>query len=180
MRLLLAVLCFWVSATAALAERRVALVIGNSAYHSAPQLKNPVGDARAVELALGRLGFEVLLGTDLDIDAMRSLLRAFGLAAEGADLAVFFYAGHGLQVAGHNYLIPVDAVLERESDLDFAAIDLQLVLKQLELASGNSVILLDACRDNPFETRLSRAMGAARSTAALGRGLAPVELWAAP
>ena len=175
MRLLLAVLCFWVSATAALAERRVALVIGNSAYHSAPQLKNPVGDARAVESALGRLGFEVLLGTDLDIDAMRSLLRAFGLAAEGADLAVFFYAGHGLQVAGHNYLIPVDAVLERESDLDFAAIDLQLVLKQLELASGNSVILLDACRDNPFETRLSRAMGAARSTAALGRGLAPVE-----
>ena len=175
MRLLLAILCLWVSATAALAERRVALVIGNSAYASAPQLKNPVSDALAVEAALGRMGFEVLLGTDLDIDAMRDLLREFGLAADGADLALFFYAGHGLQVAGRNYLIPIDAELERESDLDFAAIDLQLVLKQLELASGNSVILLDACRDNPFETRLSRAMGAARSTAVLARGLAPVE-----
>jgi uncharacterized caspase-like protein len=160
--------------TAAFAERRVALVIGNSAYVHAPALQNPVNDATAISAALERLGFQVQLGTDLDITGMRDTLRRFSLSAEGADLALFFYAGHGLQVAGNNYLLPVDALLEREGDLDFAAIELGLVLKQLELASGHSVILLDACRDNPFETRLSRSMGT-RSTGALGRGLAPVD-----
>ncbi len=175
MKALIFCLCLWMGATAAVAEGRTALVIGNADYLSAPTLANPVNDARAIAAALGRLGFEVFLGTDLDTEAMRRLIRDFSNAAETSDLALFFYAGHGIQVAGRNYLIPTDAVLERESDLDFAAVDLQIVLRQLELAGGHSIILLDACRDNPFETRLSRAMGAARSSAALGRGLAQVE-----
>jgi uncharacterized caspase-like protein len=89
--------------TAAFAERRVALVIGNSAYAHAPALQNPVNDATAISAALERLGFQVQLGTDLDITGMRDTLRRFSLSAEGADLALFFYAGHGLQVAGNNY-----------------------------------------------------------------------------
>ena len=157
------------------AETRVALVIGNSAYTQVPALPNPKNDAAAISTALDRLGFTVLTGLDQSISEMRDLIRAFSEQAEGADLALFFYAGHGLQVAGNNYLLPVDAALERERDLDFAAIDLQLVLRQLEESAKNSVILLDACRDNPFETALTRSMGNTRSAVALGRGLAPVE-----
>jgi formylglycine-generating enzyme required for sulfatase activity len=171
---LLGLLLWFLVAFPAMAER-VALVIGNSAYVHAPTLKNPVNDAQDVAEALNRLGFVVHLGTDLGTDAMRGLLRDFSRDAEGAELALFFYAGHGLQVDGRNFLIPVDAVIERESDLDFAAIELQLVLKQLERSSAHSIILLDACRDNPFETALARTMGAARSIGALGRGLAPVD-----
>lgn len=171
---LLGLLVWSLASFPALAER-VALVIGNSAYVHAPTLKNPVNDARDVAEALKRLGFAVHLGTDLGTDAMRELLRDFSRDAEGAELALFFYAGHGLQVDGRNFLVPVDAALERESDLDFAAVELQLVLRQLERSSAHSIILLDACRDNPFETALARSMGAARSTGALGRGLAPVD-----
>lgn len=171
---LLGLLLWTLAALPALAER-VALVIGNSAYLHAPALKNPVNDAKDVADALTRLGFAVHLGTDLGTDAMRSLLRSFSRDAEGAELALFFYAGHGLQVDGRNFLIPVDAGIERESDLDFAAVELQLVLKQLERSTAHSIILLDACRDNPFETALARSMGTARSTGALGRGLAPVD-----
>ena len=163
------------SCLAGISETRVALIIGNSDYSAAPRLENPVNDAQAIGTSLERLGFDVMLGTDQDIDEMRALLREFSIRAEGSDLAVFFYAGHGLQVAGHNYLVPTDASLERESDLDFLTIDLQLVLNQLERASKNSIVLLDACRDNPFETKLSRSMGAARSSSALSKGLAPVE-----
>jgi len=168
-------LTFLFSASTAQAERRVALVVGNASYAATTPLANPGNDATAVSAALARLGFEVLLGIDKDTAGLRALIRDFSAAADGADLALFYYAGHGLQVGGRNYLIPVDAALEREADLDFAAIDLQLVLRQMERGAKNSIVLLDACRDNPFETQLSRSMGATRSSALLGRGLAPVE-----
>ena len=159
----------------AAAERRVALVIGNAAYVHAPVLDNPVHDARALASALARLGFEVLTGLDQTADQMRSTLRAFSAALERADVALFFYAGHGIQLGGRNHLIPVDADITREADVDFATLELDLILAQMERAAATRIVLLDACRNNPFETRLTRAMGQSRSATHLGRGLAPVD-----
>jgi uncharacterized caspase-like protein/peptidoglycan hydrolase-like protein with peptidoglycan-binding domain len=159
----------------AAAERRVALVIGNGAYTSVPTLANPRSDAEAMAAALRRVGFEVELGTDLDLQAMRRTVQAFARALEGADVALFFYAGHGMQVYGQNYLLPVDAVLETEADLDFAAFPARLVMSQMERWPSVKIVMLDACRDNPFETALSRSMGATRAASALSRGLAPIE-----
>ena len=173
--LIICCLLFMLSAVHARADRRVALVVGNSDYSSAPALANPTNDATAIGAALERLGFSVSLGLDQTNSEFRDLIYQFSRQAEGAELALFFYAGHGIQVAGRNYLLPVDATVESETDLDFAAVDLQLVLKQLERSARNSIVLPDACRDNPFETALSRSMGATRSATALSRGLARVE-----
>ena len=159
----------------AAAERRVALVIGNGAYTSVPALANPRADAEAMAATLRRVGFEVELGTDLDLQAMRRTVQTFARALEGADVALFFYAGHGMQVYGQNYLLPVDAVLETEADLDFAAFPARLVMSQMERWPSVKIVILDACRDNPFETALSRSMGATRAASALSRGLAPIE-----
>ncbi len=156
------------------AAKRVALVIGNASYQAATNLRNPVNDATAISGSLKRLGFEVLQGTDLDIAAMRQLIRDFGRSANGAEIALFFYAGHGVQVDGRNYLLPVDAALSSESDLDFAAIEADLVMRQMDQGSTTKLVLLDACRDNPFEQALSRSMGSTRSATALGRGLARI------
>ncbi|WP_165905318.1 SUMF1/EgtB/PvdO family nonheme iron enzyme [Rhodovulum euryhalinum] len=169
------ILILVLTALPGLADRRVALVIGNGAYETAPGLPNPANDARAIAAALEAIGFEVERGLDLDGEGMRARIRAFGRRAEGADLALFFYAGHGIQMAGRNFLIPTDAALEREGDLDLYAMPLDLVIAEMERSAKTNVVLLDACRDNPFETQLARAMGRARSSAMLGRGLAPVE-----
>ena len=158
-----------------MAEKRVALVIGNAAYQNATPLRNPVNDASALGASLERLGFQVHLGTDLDLAEMRALIRDFGVAARDADMGLFFYAGHGLQVAGRNYLLPVDATLESETDLDFSAVDSALVQRQLDRGPQTKLLFLDACRDNPFSTTLARSMGATRSANALGRGLARIE-----
>lgn len=162
-------------AVPALADRRVALIIGNGAYHDAPSLDNPVRDSEAVRGALIRLGFEVTMARDATADQMRTAVRDFAVALEGAELALFFYAGHGIQLNGVNYLIPVDAVVEREADVDLATIPLDLILAQMDRSASTRVVLLDACRNNPFETRLTRTLGQARSASALGRGLATVE-----
>ncbi|TCM85198.1 SUMF1/EgtB/PvdO family nonheme iron enzyme [Rhodovulum steppense] len=175
MRIIVGIVILFLAALPGRAERRVALVVGNGAYAMAPALPNPGNDAEAVAAALERIGFEVERGLDLDGAAMRARIRDFGRQAEGADLALFFYAGHGIQMAGRNYLIPTDAALEREGDLDLYAMPLDLVIAEMERSAKTNIVLLDACRDNPFETQLSRAMGQARSTALLGRGLAPVE-----
>ena len=174
MRVLLCILLLVASALPAWAEKRVALVIGNSAYTDAPALKNPTSDATEVAAALRRLDFDVIDGTDLDIGTMRARIREFSRRIEGADLALFFYAGHGVQVAGQNYLLPTDAVVERESDLDFSTVNVDLVIRQMERAAKTKIVLLDSCRDNPFETALTRSMGATRSSKALSRGLAPI------
>ena len=154
------------------AETRVALVIGNSAYQAAPALTNPLNDARDMSTALKAAGFTVVEALDADRRKFDGALRAFADQLGKADVAVFFYAGHGMQVGQQNYLIPVDAKLERERDLEFEAVQLDFVLRQLEIdrEGKTTIVFLDACRDNPFARNLSRSMGT-RGTS-VGRGLA--------
>jgi hypothetical protein len=157
---------------AAHAERRVALVIGNSSYQNTAELKNSTNDAADVAAALRRLGFDVSEGSNLDKRAMEHTIRDFGVKLGGADVALFFYAGHGLQVGGQNFLLPTDARLASEGDVDFEALPLVLVLKQMEREAKTSVVLLDACRDNPLAKNLARSMGTRSSQ--VGQGLAEV------
>lgn len=175
---LLAAALLWTSAAGAAVnadgERRVALVIGNSAYRAAPALPNPVRDADAMAASLERLGFDVTKGNDLDRAELVQIIREFAAKLPGSNVAMVFYAGHGLQVEGHNYLIPVDAELDEEMDLDFEATSLDLVLRQMEREQRVNLVFLDACRDNPLAQNLARSMGTARSTA-VGRGLALVD-----
>ncbi len=154
------------------AAQRVALVIGNSAYRKVPQLPNPVRDAKALAEKLRGLGFAVTTKTDLDYDGMRKAFRAFSRRAAGADVAVVFYAGHGMEAGGVNYLIPVDAELKNVSDLDFEAISLNKALKVTQGARKLRLVLLDACRNNPFVRKMKQYAGRTRS---IGRGLARVE-----
>ena len=156
------------------AGRRVALVIGNGAYVNAGSLPNPPNDGREMAEALRRVGFEVMEGIDLDRQAMEQVVRSFARTIRGSDVALLFYAGHGLQVAGVNYLVPIDATLEHEADLPFEAFNLDVVLHQMEQGERTNLIFLDACRDNPLARSLARSMGATRS-AVVGRGLARIE-----
>jgi Caspase domain len=167
-----ALMALW-QPTAARAEKRVALVIGNSAYRNTGELRNPSNDAADMAAALTRLGFLVTDGRDLDKRAMERSIRQFGLALEGADVALFFYAGHGIQVGGQNHLIPIDARLASEGDVDFETLPLSLVLKQMEREAKTSLVLLDACRDNPLVRNLARTMGTRAVT--VGTGLAEVK-----
>ena len=160
-------------ATPAFADNRVALVIGNSAYKNAPALKNPANDAADMADALQRLGFEVIRGVDLDYMGMRTTVRRFSEKLPSAKVALLFYAGHGLQVAGKNYLVPVDAQIETQADLDFGTIDLDLVLRGMEADTRTNIIFLDACRDNPLAASLTRRLGT--RSGAVSRGLAQVE-----
>ena len=162
-----------VIATPAFADNRVALVIGNSAYKHAPALKNPANDAADMADALQRLGFEVIRGVDLDYMGMRTTVRRFSEKLPSAKVALLFYAGHGLQVAGKNYLVPVDAQIETQADLDFGTIDLDLVLRGMEADTRTNIIFLDACRDNPLAASLTRRLGT--RSGAVSRGLAQVE-----
>jgi uncharacterized caspase-like protein len=155
----------------AAAEKRVALVIGNSAYQHTAPLKNPSNDASDFAEKLRQLGFEVIDGTDLSKGEMEQRIRTFADKLVGADVGLFFYAGHGLQVDGRNFLAPVDAKLKSDTDLDFEAVELNLVLKQLERNSRISVVFLDACRDNPLASNLAKV---GRSLD-VGRGLARVD-----
>jgi uncharacterized caspase-like protein len=161
-------------ANPAMAEKRVALVIGNGAYVSSGALSNPVNDARDVAAVLTGLGFEVLLGIDLEKRGFDGKVRDFAKTLAQADVALFYYAGHGLQVSGRNYLVPVDAKLETERDLDFEGVALDFVLKQMELEreGKTNIVLLDACRDNPLARNLARTMGT--RSANIGQGLAQV------
>ena len=150
------------------ANERVALVVGNAAYEHAPPLANPRNDAEDMAALLRRLGFQVTAGLDLTDAAMEDRVRAFSRQARAAKVALFFYAGHGMQVDGVNYLVPVDAQLADEADLPFETVALDLVLKRM--GGGTNLVFLDACRDNPFARGWA---GAGRSTA-VGRGLTRV------
>ena len=154
-------------------EVRVALVIGNSTYRSATPLTNPANDAADLAKALRGLGFEVVEGRDLDKRGIEDKAREFGRKLDKASLALFFYAGHGLQVGGKNYLVPVDAKLERAGDLTFEAIDVAQILAQMEAEQRVNLVFLDACRDNPLARTLARSLGTRSAT--VGQGLATIQ-----
>ena len=173
-------LCRWALAAAtfllvsepALAEKRVALVLGNSAYRNVAPLANPVNDSARIASTLKDAGFDVVDSRrDLSAADTRRALRDFADRSRDADIAVVYYAGHGIEVDGGNYLIPVDARLERDTDVYDEALSLDRVLVAIEPAKKLRLVILDACRDNPF----SRSMKRTVASRAIGQGLAKVE-----
>ena len=146
------------SANAAFADKRVAFVVGNGAYKNVAALPNPAIDARSMAQLLRNVGFDVVEGSNLSRDKMTEKLIDFGKKAEGADVALFFYAGHGIAVNGTNYLLPVDADLKSEMDVKLgAAINVDLTLEQTMSDAKVKLVFLDACRDNPFAARIRSA-----------------------
>lgn len=144
-------------------ERRIALVIGNARYPGAA-LRNPVNDARDVARMLRKLGFEVLEKTDVSQKEMNRAITQFGEKLDANSIALFFYAGHGLQVRGKNYLVPIDAQIASEASVRSETVDVDSLLEQL-ISSPLNVVILDACRNNPFERRFR----------SIGGGLAQME-----
>jgi uncharacterized caspase-like protein len=177
MRFLIAALSvagFLVSANAALADKRVAFVVGNGAYKNVAPLPNPAVDAKSMAKLLRNVGFDVVEGANLTRDKMTEKLLDFGKKAEGADVALFFYAGHGIAVNGTNYLLPVDADLKSEMDVKLgAAINVDLTLEQTMGDAKVKLVFLDACRDNPFAAKI-RSAKATRSVA-VATGLAEMK-----
>ncbi|MEZ5824793.1 MAG: SUMF1/EgtB/PvdO family nonheme iron enzyme [Geminicoccaceae bacterium] len=170
--LALVAILFVLSAQGAWASK-VALVIGNGDYEHVSRLPNPTNDANSTVEMLRRMGFdEVVLELDTDRRALISALQSFADLSAGAEMAAVFYAGHGIEFGGANYLIPTDAQLLRDRDVEFEAVPLDLVMSAVEGASRFRLVVLDACRNNPFRTRMIRSKGSSRS---VGRGLAEVE-----
>ena len=173
---------------AAPAGRRVALVIGNAGYRNVGALANPQRDAGAVAASLRALGFaSVTVVADSTRDKLIDALRAFADEAETSDWAMVYYAGHGIEVAGVNYLIPIEARLATDRDAQFEAVPLDRVMTSVEGASKLKLVLLDACRDNPFTPQMRRTApptvegttvtgGGAATSRGLGRGLAAVKV----
>src|SRR5271169_754557 len=153
--LLVSLFCLLFSGEAALADKRVAFVVGNGAYKNVAQLPNPPIDAKAMAATLRNVGFDVVEGTNLTRDTMTERLLEFGKKAQGADVAVFFYAGHGIAINGTNYLLPVDADIKSEMDVKLgAAINIDLTLDQTMSDAKVKLVFLDACRDNPFAAKI--------------------------
>ena len=173
--LLTLVLTVWLTSLSgqpAQADKRVALVIGNSAYRNVAKLSNPANDAAAVAAMFKSAGFDsVESKLDLNANEMRKTLREFGNRTRDADVAVIYYAGHGIELDGTNYLIPVDATLETDTDVLDETFPLDRVLFTVEPARQLRLVILDACRDNPFAKTMKRTIG----SRAIGRGLAKVE-----
>ena len=154
--------------------RRVALVIGNGSYRHATVLPNPGNDAADIAQALRELDFEVIEGHDLDWAGIHAKVREFARKLDDATMALFFYAGHGVQVDGRNYLVPVEAKLDRAGTLDQDAVDVLSILRPMEAEKRVNLVFLDACRDNPFTRNLARSLGGTRSSA-VGQGLASIQ-----
>lgn len=175
-RLLLLVFGLLLTASAALAqqERRVALIVGVGAYRNVPALANPPNDARDLGAVFDRLGFETETLVDPDRLALEAGVRRLGQRARGADAAFFFFAGHGLEASGRNWLLPAPAEIRSDRDLRFEALDLDSVLEQLDGAARLSILVLDACRDNPFRKRLQASGRGAPATSGLGQASATV------
>lgn len=172
-RLALCVLAIGWGSIAHAQERRVALVIGNSAYEQVARLRNAARDAEVMGAALKALGFSVTVVTNQTAQSMRQTLREFSDVVRGADVALFFFAGHGLQMSQRdqteNYLIPVDARLSDARDLEDEAVGLSRLLQLMDGARAR-IVILDACRDNPMVAR----MAGASATRSVARGLAPI------
>jgi tetratricopeptide (TPR) repeat protein len=152
--------------------RRIALVIGNAKYRSVPALPNPGRDADALASTLRGLGFQkVTLETDLTRERLVDALRTFAAEAERADWALVYFAGHGIELGGTNYLVPIEAKLTTDRDIEFEAVSLDMVVNAVDGAKRLRLVLLDACRDNPFVSQMRRSM----ATRSIGRGLARVE-----
>jgi uncharacterized caspase-like protein len=177
MRFLLAALTIaglLVSATVAKADKRVAFVVGNGAYRNVAQLPNPAMDAKAMATTLRNVGFDVVEGTNLTRDKMTERLLEFGKKAEGADVALFFYAGHGIAINGTNYLLPVDADIKSEMDVKLgSAINIDLTLDQTMGDAKVKLVFLDACRDNPFASKIKS--GSATRSLSVQSGLAEMK-----
>jgi tetratricopeptide (TPR) repeat protein len=167
--------------------RRVALVIGNSAYQNVPALINPQKDATAIAASLRNIGFDVVMVNDVTREKMIDSLRSFANEAERSEWAVVYYAGHGMEVGGINYLVPVDARIAVDRDIQYEAVPLSQILNAADTAKKIKLVMLDACRDNPFTPRKTAApevVAAAVSTAGApittrssnGRGLAEVKV----
>ena len=156
----------------AVAERRVALVIANSAYEHVSPLRNPANDGKALAAALRGLQFNVREAYDVNLSGFAKLLRDFGDLAEGADWAVIYFAGHGMEIAGTNYLIPVDARLELQRHVEDEAMPLARVLGKVAGAGKMQLVILDACRNNPFVTKMRQS---GKTTRSIASGLASIE-----
>src|SRR5712672_957331 len=160
------------TAVSAFAEKRIALIIGNSAYKNVARLQNPANDAAAVADMFRSAGFETVESRlNLTVSELRKTLREFGNKSRDADVAVVYYAGHGIELDGNNYLIPVDATLETDADVLDETLPLDRVLFAVEPARHLRLVILDACRDNPFAKTMKRTI----ASRAVGRGLAKVE-----
>lgn len=163
-----------IGASDARAAPRVAFVVGNADYQNATPLANPLNDARAIGEALERLGFKVHLALDSSQDELLGALDAFAGDLIGAEAAIFYYSGHGMQIDGTNYLLPVDIEVESERSIRYGAIDVAEVIHDMEREAEVSIVVLDACRDNPFLADLQKKSAGTRSVAA-SRGLAPIK-----
>ena len=169
--LALFILAFALPLSAQEEKRRIALVIGNSAYENVPALSNPGNDAADLAAALQKVGFEVILHSDQSQASMLDSLRTYRRKAAGAEIALIYFAGHGIEIDRQNYLIPVDAVLETDSDINFEAVPLDTVIFAASGATRLSMVIVDACRNNPFATSIKRTS----SSRSIGRGLTAVE-----
>jgi hypothetical protein len=153
--LVLSLICMIFTAGAASAEKRVAFVVGNGTYKNVAALPNPPIDSKSMASALRNIGFDVVEGTNLTRDKMTEKLLDFGKKAQGADVALFFYAGHGIAINGTNYLLPIDADIKSEMDVKLgAAINIDLTLDQTMSDAKVKLVFLDACRDNPFAAKI--------------------------
>jgi peptidoglycan hydrolase-like protein with peptidoglycan-binding domain len=171
---IVSLICMLSTADAARADRRIAFVVGNGAYKNVAQLPNPPIDAKAMAGVLRNVGFEVVEGTNLTRDKMTEKLLEFGKKAQGADVAVFFYAGHGIAISGTNYLLPIDADIKSEMDVKLgAAINIDLTLDQTMSDAKVKLVFLDACRDNPFAAKIKS--NASTRSVSVGSGLAEMK-----
>ena len=166
--LVLAATLFLVSQPA-LADKRVALILGNSTYQNVPPLSNPVNDGAVMAATFKGAGFDVVVSRyDLTALDTRRVLRDFEDRARDADVAVVYYAGHGMEVDGTNYLIPVDAKLERDTDIYDEALSLERVMVAVEPAKKLRLVILDACRDSPFTRSMKRTLASRAIGASIG------------
>ena len=150
------------------AGTKLALVLGNARYEAVPALDNPSNDAADLAQALRKVGFDVIEQRDATREAMAKAVHDFSERLRGADIALFFYAGHGLQMNGENYLLPVDAKIDSASDVRFNTINLNDIQQEMESTGRTNIIILDACRNNPFADKLARG-GRGVTTRGLGR-----------
>jgi uncharacterized caspase-like protein len=163
-------------ANGAQAEKRVALVVGNSAYQFTSVLANPSNDARAIAAKLEELNFIVIEGFDLDYRGLNLAMREFAIEAKDADLNLFFYAGHGVDINGTNYIVPTDARFADESAPEFEAVPVDRLIRLMQFSAGVSLVFLDACRDNPLGRTLARSMGGGTRSAGVRSGLAEMQI----